>query len=401
MCKVMILKGIQDSAMALDFMKGVADNMSQYNTDGIGYSAVNSKNEMFMEKWHNNKQFLDTDTVIDAETLKVLEPFKNRIPFVNLNYTNHGTVTRGDLRTVTMHTRYATCGKTFENTHPFIEGDTSLIHNGVIRNADELKLNKNSTCDSENALQLYKNLNINLETNPDNIQSFIDQLKGYWAFAFLSRDADNQYMLDVVREGAPLYWALIPEMGVNCAVIATTKEIIETGIKALSLPQREEINLLAESNYHRFNAVTGEFIDNFVLDTSTLNKILYTHKNVYPVRSHLAYDDDYGYESYSTFKDKETKDLKQDASTFDDYGFDSFFDTNEPLIDRLYDYDKVFNTAYAESFEDIPRVTRLFIDRREQEEYITFDDILKLIEVWQENEAIQDIITKYRKLKRA
>jgi len=217
MCKVMILKGIQNSQLALDFMKAVAPNMSVYNSDGIGYSAVNSKNKMFMEKWHNNKQFLDTDTVIDNDTLKLLAPFKNRLPYLSLNYTNYGEVTRDDLTTVTMHTRYATCGKTFENTHPFIEGDTSLIHNGVIRNQEELNLNKNSTCDSENALQLYKNLNINLETSPDNVQDFIDQLKGYWAFAFLSPDANNRYMLDVVREGAALYWALLPELGEHCA----------------------------------------------------------------------------------------------------------------------------------------------------------------------------------------
>lgn len=396
MCKVMILKGIQDSKLALDFMKAVAPNMSLFNSDGIGYSAVNSQNKMFMEKWHYNKQFLDTDTVIDAETLKMLEPFKNKLPYVQQNYTNYGDVTRDDLRTVTMHTRYATCGKTFENTHPFIEGNTSLIHNGVIRNADALNLNKNSTCDSENALQLYKNLNINLETSPDNVQSFIDKLKGYWAFAFLSPDANDRYMLDVVREGASLYWALLPELGEHCAVIATTQEIIEIGVRELGLEPRAEIVLLSESNYHRFDAVTGEFIDNFILDESELNKIV-VYTNKYPPRSHyIDYD---SYESYETYKSKEF--IDKETKTFDDIGFDSFFDTNEPLIDRLSDYDKMFNTAYLDTYEDIPRVTRLFIDRRESEEYITFDDVLKLIEAFQENESTSELLAEYRKLKRA
>ena len=398
MCKVMILKGIQDSKLALDFMKAVAPNMSVYNSDGIGYAAVNSQNKMFMEKWHNNKQFLDTDTVIDDETLKLLEPFKNRLPYLSLNYGKYGEVTRDDLTTVTMHTRYATCGKTFENTHPFVEGDTSLIHNGVIRNQDELNLNKNSTCDSENALQLYKNLNINLETSPDNVQEFIDQLKGYWAFAFLSPDANNRYMLDVVREGASLYWALLPELGEHCAVIATTKEIIEIGVSELGLEARTEINLLSESNYHRFDAVTGEFIDNYILDKSLLNKPLYVPQNVYPMRSH--FNDDYDTDSYSSYRAKETTAINNER-TFDDYGFDSFFDTNEPLIDRLSDYDKMFNTAYLDAYEDIPRTTRLFVDRRESEEYITFDDILKMIEAFQENDAIADLLSVYRKLKRA
>ena len=198
MCKVMVMTGIKESALALDFMKEVAPNMSIGNTDGIGYSAINSKNELFMEKWHNNKHFLNTDDVVDQATVEALKPFENRIGKLPLNYTNFGTVTRDDLRTVTMHTRYATCGKTFENTHPFIEGDTSLIHNGVISNAYALGLNKNSTCDSENALQLYVKEKTALTKSPELLQNYLDQLKGYWAFAFLAKNNKGIYQLSVV-----------------------------------------------------------------------------------------------------------------------------------------------------------------------------------------------------------
>lgn len=403
MCKVMILKGIQDSAKALKFMEAVAPNMSIFNTDGIGYSAVNSKNKMFMEKWHYNKQFLETETVIDADTLKQLEPFAKKIPFVKQNYTSYGDVTRDDLRTVTMHTRYATCGRDFENTHPFIVNDMSLIHNGVIRNADVLKLNQVSTCDSENALQLYNNLNISMSSSPEEIQNFTDSLQGYWAFAFLAKNASGNYMLDIVRETATLFYANLPELGDDCTVFATTKEIIETGIKELGLVGSGSIETLDQSNYYRFDAVSGEFIENFILDTSKLNYV--APRKVHPgytnYYNQMLDKDEEEYEGYQLRKQQDKSPGQEIDDLADDVIIESFFNTEELLVDRLYDYDALFNTMYADSFEDMPFKTRLFIEKREESEYITFDDILKIIEAYQTTSTNSAIVAKYMELKRA
>lgn len=286
MCKIMVLKGVQDSGLALKFMTAVAPTMSQGNNDGIGYSAINSKNELFMEKWHRNSQFLQLDTVIDETTVKALEQFKSRIGTPPLNYTSYGNISRDDMTTITMHTRYATCGKEFANTHPFIDNEMSLIHNGGIYNSVELKLNKISICDSEVALQLYNNEQINLSTSPEVVQNFMDQLKGYWAFAFLAKDADGTYMLDIVRERATVYWAELTELGKDCVVFATTQEIINIGVEALGLPKRTEISLLPESNYYRYNALTGLDIIDFELAESKLNRVI-----KYPAYNKHQYND--------------------------------------------------------------------------------------------------------------
>src|ERR1017187_515079 len=104
MCRILIIKGIEDSKLALDFMKAASPVMSDGNTDGIGYSAINSKNQLFSEKWHKNKHFLDTESVLDYNTMKALEVFKKRLPTnVTQNYARYGKVTRDDLRTITMH----------------------------------------------------------------------------------------------------------------------------------------------------------------------------------------------------------------------------------------------------------------------------------------------------------
>lgn len=407
MCKVMVLKGVEKGELALDFMKAVAPNMSLGNTDGIGYAAVNSQNKLFSEKWHNNPQFMSTENVIDKDIMTQLEPFKSRLPNLALNYESTGEVTRTDIRTVTMHTRYATCGKEFANTHPFMDNEMSLIHNGGIANHVALGLNKISTCDSENALQLYNNETLNLQSTPDKFQKFVDQLKGYWAFAFLAKDAEGNYMLDIVREGANLYWALLPELGDDCVVFATTTEIIETGCAKLGLPVRDKIWFLSESNYHRFNAVTGEFIDNFILEESILNYNAYSYyskkstKYVKPSttieveekKPLLLGEEDDGYNS--------KRDLLPVDGMEDEFIIQNFYDINEPLIDRLFDYDHLMGTSYGNSYEDLPFKVREFISRKEEEDYILFDDVLTMIESYQESGSITGIYKVFKANKRA
>lgn len=406
MCKVMVMTGIKESALALDFMKAVAPNMSIGNTDGIGYSAINSKNELFMEKWHNNKHFLNTDDVVDQATVEALKPFENRIGKLSLNYTNFGTVTRDDIKTVTMHTRFATCGKTFENTHPFIEGDTSLIHNGVISNSYTLGLNKNSTCDSENALQLYVKEQTALTKSPELLQNFLDQLKGYWAFAFLSKNTKGIYQLDVVREGAQLYFTKIEEIGENCVVFATTKEIIETGVKALGLPDRKNIFLLVSSNYHRFNALTGDVLETIQLEESILNASAYSYNKAYGYGSKttkkdtqkLDYFGDYIDDMYDSYSKESQSNL---YSITDENLMDSFFDINEPLVDRLDSYDKIFDTQYLSSFEDLPIKVREFVNRQEDKDVISFDNILEMIDAYNKNNKLTDFYNMFRAKRRS
>lgn len=402
MCKIMVLKGIQDSKLALDFMKAVAPNMSIGNTDGIGYSAINSKNELFTEKWHRNYQFLNTDIVIDEATVEALAPYKARIGTPTVNYKAIGEVTRDDLRTVTMHTRYATCGKEFANTHPFVDNGMSLIHNGCITNDKVLNLNKISTCDSEAALQLYNNDSIQLTTSPDDLQAFVNKLRGYWAFAFLAKNIEGDFMLDIVRERASLYWASLPELGDDCMVFATTQEIIETGCKALGLPSRAKIFTLPEGNYHRFNAVTGEFVMNVEIEDSILNRPVvvnhYSRYNKGSDKEQLEFEE--YYEGYgSTWRSKAPDNT--DTEVVDELDISSFYDVGFFLIDRLYDYDKLMGSSYGSSYEDLPIKVRAFIEKKEEEDYIVFDDIILMIEDYQETESIVGLYKIFRDHKRA
>jgi predicted glutamine amidotransferase len=105
-----------------------------------------------------------------------------------------GEVKMDDVAAITLHTRMATSAKGMANTHPFVyeNHDTSLIHNGVIRNEKDFKLQV-STCDSESILQAY--LINETHHNPKMVGEMAKMLVGYYAAALFSRDADGVRIL--------------------------------------------------------------------------------------------------------------------------------------------------------------------------------------------------------------
>lgn len=378
MCKVMIMKGIQDSKLATDFAKACAIPMTVGNRDGIGYSAVDGNNNLFMQRWHNNEHFMLSEakglvTAKDEEELmpliQQLKPFADKlssVPTVKVNAETVGTVNLDDVRTITMHTRFATCGKEFMNTHPFVYEGTSLIHNGVISNAYSLGLNKISTCDSENALQAYIQDGIALTTTEAEtqakVQGFLNKLKGYWAFGILAKDSNGQYILDLVRESAQLSWAAIPEIGENCIVFSTAVDTITEACKAVGIPT-PKIHTLPECDYYRFNALTGEQIFNFEVQDSVLNKY-------------------YGYGNTTTWTPKSSTktEVKQTKKMNEYTSFHDYNDIEEDLDDRLFTYDFMFESKYLSVYDKLQHGLKIKLQESEELGEIDFYDVLLVLE---------------------
>ena len=114
------------------------------------------------------------------------------------------------------HIRWATHGKpTVENAHPHISNDGKLVlvHNGIIENYQELKMNLQqqgfkfySTTDTETAVHLidreYKVCQ-DLETA---VIKAVKQLKGAYAFCIMHQDEPDKII--AVRKNAPLILGL-------------------------------------------------------------------------------------------------------------------------------------------------------------------------------------------------
>ena len=97
-----------------------------------------------------------------------------------------------------IHGRYATCDVNVDNTHPFIDRNHGLIHNGVV--SSDTYEPKHSTCDSEILLQAY------LAAGKEGLT----KVEGYAAFGLI----DAKRNVHIARDNkANLHCARIPGHG--------------------------------------------------------------------------------------------------------------------------------------------------------------------------------------------
>lgn len=276
MCKIMVIAGLnpENEDLNWEFIQEMGSEMSKRNNDGLGYTAITETGEMFGEKWHNNYDAFD----YRPKSRKFLDKYKGVISFPEAakqnKYAKFGTLDP-KIVAVVLHTRMATSGKEFANTHPFIdlEKDTSLIHNGVINNvtvADNIR----STCDSERILNKY--LEFEVMKEPDNIQKVIDELRGYFACGIVTRDKDNKRVIDVFKSRAMLDAVYVNDLG--AMVFTTSAQDVKDVCKEMKLTIEHEGTVEANKLF-RLDPLTG----------NVLKVIEYKDTaNPYPVQS---YDD--------------------------------------------------------------------------------------------------------------
>ena len=87
-----------------------------------------------------------------------------------------------------IHGRTATCGVNVGNTHPMLDTNCALIHNGVVRS--KRFHNVDSTCDSELILQAWRH---------GGITSISRDITGYYALGIIER-MRGKTILNVVRD---------------------------------------------------------------------------------------------------------------------------------------------------------------------------------------------------------
>ena len=118
------------------------------------------------------------------------------------------------------HCRAATAGdkEDNENNHPIKIGNLVGIHNGVIRNPDEifkkLGCKRDGKVDSEAIFRLFDHYtNSGKEPFTMNmIQNIVNRLDGQFAISLFN--ADNPYQVPIFRDGRPVEFVLLKEYGI-------------------------------------------------------------------------------------------------------------------------------------------------------------------------------------------
>lgn len=225
MCKVMIIPHVNNETRtnAIKFTEAMAEVMSRDKShqDGLGYAAIDSQGNLFAERWLVNSQAFKNR----AGRTPSLSEYSG---FINFNYSSYGKVNLEDMSAITLHTRLATSGKGLHNCHPFIEGDTSVIHNGVINNAFDFRIDQ-STCDSESILTQYVDHGVGKDY--ELFSKVSTQLDGYYAVGIFSRDSEGRRILDIAKsESAQLVAMYVDEL--QCVVFTSLEYQLKEGLKA-------------------------------------------------------------------------------------------------------------------------------------------------------------------------
>lgn len=270
MCKVMMMSGITNETRekAWAFIKEMAKELSPGNQDGCGYSAMSGDGSIFGERWHiNSEAFINRELAPPIDELEgsLLEQYRGAIKRKQMpvKYSKFGSLQFDSMTAITLHTRFATSGKEFMNTHPFVVGSTSLIHNGVISNASQLEM-KQSTCDSEAILNLY--VKHKVCDNPKMIQRVADKLYGYYACGVFTRSKENGAVLDIFKcDAANLQAAYVKELGT--IVFSTNVNDIKSVCNRLGMSVSHEF-IFDNDTLLRIDAIDGTVIDS-VKFTST------------------------------------------------------------------------------------------------------------------------------------
>lgn len=225
MCKVMIIPHVNNETRdnAIKFTEAMALVMSEDKShqDGLGYAAIDSQGNLFAERWLVNSQAFSNRAGSTAN----LSEYSG---FIQFNYNKYGDVKLDDMSAITLHTRLATSGKGLLNCHPFIENDTSVIHNGVINNAFDFRIDQ-STCDSESILTQYVDHGVGNDYELFNKVS--SQLEGYYACGIFSRDSEGKRILDIVKSSsAQLVATYVDEL--QCVVFTSVEYQLKKGLTA-------------------------------------------------------------------------------------------------------------------------------------------------------------------------
>lgn len=227
MCKIMMMAGIKADKVdkAWKLVRAALKPMSERDDDGVGY-AVAVDGRISGERWLSPKAAFKVRNRVSPDDAALSATLGDAVD-VSESYNSFGNpADAARAQAIIFHTRMATCATGIENTHPFVQGETALIHNGVISNASTLT-NVTSTCDSECILNEY--IARDVAGNPSAMDAVADAMQGYYACAVLT-NVEHAQVLDIFKDDrAHLVVGRVKEL--DCFVFCTTEAILRDACK--------------------------------------------------------------------------------------------------------------------------------------------------------------------------
>lgn len=206
MCKIYAMTNMSKVKLTPEFIKIVRDAVCKtVDRDGFGYAVNTSQGDIWGERVLNPFDF----NPFEKQGTSVV----SRLPIVNCS-NSFGNVGQGDAVSFIAHGRMSTNQVNIDNTHPFVNDEIALIHNGVVSDPNGIvTASLKTTCDTEILLRLWEQGEI------DAIES---NAAGYYAIAALDRHGQ----LHIARDSRAQLFISWSET-VESYIIATTEDIIK------------------------------------------------------------------------------------------------------------------------------------------------------------------------------
>lgn len=204
MCKVLAITNMKKVKVNKDFLNAVKEQVCASDNHGFGYAVLSETGEIGGERTTSPDKFVP------------LENYKNKklysLDTINKTKNVFGTIDRQSPKSFIAHGRWSTNTVSLDNTHPFVNDQVALIHNGVVQNQGR-ELDLKTDNDTEILLRYWES---------DGMSGIERNVTGYYAMAILDK---NGY-LHLVKDDAAKLCATYSHT-IESYIFATTKEIIE------------------------------------------------------------------------------------------------------------------------------------------------------------------------------
>jgi predicted glutamine amidotransferase len=211
-------------------ISSINEELCKTDDDGFGYAILSEDGKIGGERTLKPEKFIPLE---NTETKRTYS-----LPIVTKVKNTFGTIDRKNPKSMIAHGRWSTNTVNLENTHPFVNDTTALIHNGVVQNSGTTKLDLKTDCDTEILLRFWEQGGmVDVEKN----------VSGYYAMAVLETNGK----LHIVKDSrADLHYTY--SRSIDSFIFATTATIIENICKKMKW-KFEEIEKVDDNIHAVFN----------------------------------------------------------------------------------------------------------------------------------------------------
>lgn len=279
MCKVLAITNLKNVKVDQKLLNVIKNATTELNDDGFGYAVLDDDGSIHGERTIDVKRFVP----LQGETRTKHCP-------ITIKPDNTFGVKGLSPKSLIAHGRFSTNSISLANTHPYVDGNTALIHNGVVSDPSGISKGLLKTNNDTEILLRHWQLG--------GLESIEMNVSGYYACAIFDKG-----VLHIMRDSkAPLFMSYVKS--IDSYIIATTELMISYICKKMQWKQFDRPQMILDNCYAMFD---GNNILDYIMFAPRIEKSSYLDSKAslaFGQRDFDSYDDVPG-ESYRQWQERQ------------------------------------------------------------------------------------------------